>query len=591
MKKALLVAINSRFSHTNLAVRSITGYVNSHKSPHENYDISFLECTIAQPLLEILRTIAEVKPTMVLFSVYIWNSPQVWSIVAELKKILPSILIGAGGPEAGYRSDELFEKIPELDFIMQGEGEQTILEIMETPHISTETLTKIPGVFTRLGFGGERPLLPDLSELPFPYPEIQNPDFTEQDTRIYYYESSRGCPFNCAYCMSSIDKRVRFMPLEKTFQDIQRFLDAHIKLVKFVDRTFNLNTSRYIAIWDYICTHHNGYTMFHFEIATQQLDEQALDYIQSVPKGIMQFEIGVQSIHEKTLAAVGRPAKIEVLAEKIRRVPKTIHSHLDLIAGLPYETLTEFAKSFDYTIGLYPDMLQLGFLKVLSGTTMEIYAKNNNYQWLSQPPYEVLSTPDLPYEDLLFLKDIELVLDIYNNSGNFKSTIHFIQSIVSPKKGMFAFFSSMVHWLHNQFPGEFYLPRKTGTWFQLFSDFMSTQKYQLDFSSEQIDVFFELLRFDFLSLGKPGAIPQWCNRSYNKDAHHKALLTYTDMTSTRESYSYSEYEEFAVNPLSGSAEKVGILFLYPKPKSGVRNQEVQFHLCPILLETYPEHNQ
>lgn len=585
MKKALLVAINSRFSHTNLAVRSITEYVKSHKSSNADYEISFLECTIAQPLLEIIRTIEERKPSMVLFSVYIWNSPQVWSIVAELKKIMPDIFIGAGGPEAGYRSHELFEKISELDFIMQGEGEQTILEIIETPDISIETLTKIPGVFTRLGFGGERSLLPDLSELPFPYPEINNPDFTEQDTRIYYYESSRGCPFNCAYCMSSIDKSVRFMPLEKTFQDLQRFLDADIKLVKFVDRTFNLNTTRYIAIWDYICTHHNGYTMFHFEIAAQQLDEQALEYIQKVPKGVMQFEIGVQSIHEKTLAAVGRPAKIEVLAEKIRRIPETIHSHLDLIAGLPYENLSEFAKSFDYTIGLYPDMLQLGFLKVLSGTNMENYAKKNNYKWLSQPPYEVLSTPDLTYHDLLFLKDIEHVLDIYYNSGNFKTSIHFIQSVTSSKKGMFAFFSSIVHWLYHQFPGEFYLPRKTGTWFQLFSDFMTSQCHELDFSFEQMEVFLELLRFDFLALGKPGSIPQWCKRSYNKDAHHQALLTHTEMTSTREAYSYSEYEEFRVNPLvwlsrlsseSQEVKKEGILFLYPKPKSGVRNQEVQF---------------
>lgn len=569
MADILLAAVNARYNHTNIAVRSISLYCGDPGL------VGFDEWTINQPEQEILRGITGHHPKIILFSTYIWNIDIVSKVIHELPKILPGCVIGAGGPEAGYRARQILMQETGLDMVITGEGEQTAAELAELYRTQRSSFNKtewlkaasrIPGVCAKTGggpdthiaYGGPRSLLPDMSVLPFPYPEITDPE-----NRIYYYESSRGCPFSCAYCMSSLDRHVRFMPLERVYEDIQRFLDARVKLVKFVDRTYNLQPERYIAIWKYICAHHNGITMFHFEIEAEYLCGEALDFLGTVPDGIMQFEIGVQSANARTLEAVHRSPDIGTLAANVRRIPKTIRTHLDLIAGLPYEGLDSFGQSLDKTLALTPDALQLGFLKVLAGTQMESYCGKHGWQWMSDAPYEVLSTPYLGYDDIQFLKDVEILLDAYWNSHNFDTTIRFVQS----RKSLWSFFRALAGYCGKR--AVFSMQRKPAFWYELLSDFIKGDSRPHDDSSALT----ELLRFDFIAAGKKGSFPAWCGHNYTKEAHRAALEKYTDFSSSRAAYSFTEYDEFGVNPLSpGGTSSPGtvykILFIYPQREGG-----------------------
>ncbi|MEE1057810.1 MAG: DUF4080 domain-containing protein, partial [Treponema sp.] len=513
--KILLCAVNACYNHTNLAVRSICHYVDRLEI------VNFGEWTINQNVQDILRGIASHNPDVVLFSTYIWNAEIVQKLICDVKKILPKCVIGAGGPEVGFYAEGYLKKLSSLDFVMCGEGEATVDEIVciyeklfgacngdcdFDGKLFLENIKTVSGIYTKLGdeifFGKNRELIQDLSDLPFAYPQITDPD-----NRIYYYESSRGCPFSCSYCMSSLDKRVRFMPLERVFEDIQRFLDANVRLVKFVDRTYNLQSKRYIAIWEYILAHHNGKTMFHFEIEAEFLDEEALVFLQKVPAGVMQFEIGVQSSNKKTLEAVGRSCGTEKLAENIKRIPRTIHSHLDLIAGLPFEDLESFGKSFDFTMALKPDALQLGFLKVLHGTNMEQFAIANNWKWMENPPYETFSTPYMSYDDMMFLKDVETLVDAYWNSEAFENTMNYIGKIF----GFWNFFSKLAGVAKKQ--NVFDVPHKETFWFEYLAGFVK------DCHDEQSKVVYELLRFDFIRSGKKGGFPEWYKHNYDKEAH------------------------------------------------------------------------
>lgn len=567
--KILLVAINACYNHTNLAVRSLSLYANKPNI------IDFGEWTINQNESEILRGITEKKPDIILFSTYIWNAEMFQKIVPDVKKILPNCIIGAGGPETGFYANGYLDKLKDLDFIIHSEGEQTVKEITES-YIESKSENKefnsinflikiqqIKGIFLRnpqdsnkVIFTGERELLSDLSSLPFPYENLDDPD-----NRIYYYESSRGCPFSCAYCMSSLDKKVRFMPLKRVYSDIQLFLDANVKLVKFVDRTYNLQPDRYISIWRYILEHHNKKTMFHFEIEAEFLSEEAIDFLQNIPAGIMQFEIGVQSSNKETLKAVGRSDNIESLVKNIKRIPKTIHIHLDLIAGLPFENLDSFGKSFDFTIALEPNALQLGFLKVLHGTSMENYSKTNGWKWMENPPYETLYTPYLNYENILFLKDVEILVDAYWNSGKFCKTIKYIGRTI----GYWNFFSSLAKTARTQ--GSFDVPRKEIYWFEYLSKLFN------DNNNIQ-----ELLRFDFISTGKKGGFPTWYKHLYNKEDHRNALEKNGGLVNARLDFAYSDYEEFNINPFDIFPENTNglfkVLFIYERRNSDIKNKQI-----------------
>ena len=489
--KTLLIGINSKFSHTNLAIRSIKEYVK-HKS---NINPIIKEFTINQLTTDILRDIIFEKPNVILFSVYIWNIEFTLKVIQEIKKILPKVFIGVGGPEVSYRAEEILQENKFIDCVISGEGEISTCELLINLNKNFDLEKNefnsfdfdIDGIYFRNKNFTPRNPIQNLDELFFAYPQLKNSinDKTENsiqeenldvNNRIFYYESSRGCPFRCSYCLSSIDKSVRNRSLEKVFEDLQIFLDSKVKLVKFVDRTFNLNEDRTIAIWNFIKDNHNGITMFHFEIAAQQLSEKMLQTIKDFPKGIMQFEIGIQSTNEKTLDAIGRPANLPKLVEKIKQIPKTIHSHLDLIAGLPHESICEFKNSFDFVIKLKPDMLQLGFLKILSGTQMESFAKENDYQFSATPPYEVLSTPYVSYFDLQFLKDVEEVLDIFYNSNNFEFTFNYIFSLQEKFDfSIFEILSSIVNYFREI--NIFETPQKTNVFFKLFLDFINSNHF------------------------------------------------------------------------------------------------------------------
>lgn len=563
--KILLVSVNASFMHTSLAVRSLKAYGDKFFEMKENKpQIEYVEFTINQPVGEVLRGIGFSKADMVLFSTYIWNGEYVSKIIPDVKKILPNCILGAGGPEFAYGAEKYLKQLPALDFIMFGEGEKTFTELCEKFSLSDFSFSSIPGIFFRsenkVVLSGDRPLIENLDEIPFSYPEIEKGE-ADPDHKIYYYESSRGCPFSCAYCLSSVDKRVRFRSLEVVFRELQIFLDAGIKLVKFVDRTYNLNPERYIEIWRYILNHHNGKTMFHFEIEAEYLSEEALDFLQNVPSGVMQFEMGVQSANKKTLESINRSTNIEKLSENIRRIPRTIHQHLDLIAGLPFENLESFGKSFDFVMDLRPDALQLGFLKVLHGTKMETYALSNNWQWMENPVYETFSTPYLSFEDIAFLKDIEVATDAYWNKETFPSTMKYVFRKTSPWK----FLTEIVGFGREK--NAFQQARKDSYWFELLSDFIdSGMKNFSDFSELNPKLMKDLLRYDFVKSGKKGNFPTWYEHRYDKDLHRNLLEEKDMLKNSRIGFAFSEYEEFDFDVRcekpEENEEKIGILIEY-----------------------------
>ena len=341
-------------------------------------------------------------------------------LVRELGKIFPSVPIWVGGPEVSYDTKDVLERLPEVTGVIFGEGEKTFLEVVEYYHGKDMQLSEIKGIAYR-GEEGEflqnswREVM-DLSEVPFVYH-----DMAYFKNKIIYYESSRGCPFSCSYCLSSIDKCLRFRKLELVEKELQFFIDEEVPQVKFVDRTFNCNHKHAIAIWKYIKEHDKGITNFHFEVAADLLNEEELKLIESMRPGLIQLEIGVQSTNEQTIREIRRTMRFEEVARIVQRINQgeNVHQHLDLIAGLPYEGMESFQKSFDDVYRLHPEQLQLGFLKVLKGSYMESQKDRYGLVYKSRPPYEVLNTNWLSYEEMMRLKSVEEMVEVYYNSGQF----------------------------------------------------------------------------------------------------------------------------------------------------------------------------
>lgn len=553
MMKVLLVALNASYMHTNPAVRSLKYYAEKHIKNCPQIDIQ--EFTINQPYAEILRGIEKCKGDLILFSTYIWNAELTSKIISDVKKICPDSTVGCGGPEFGYGAEKYLQKIPALDFVIFGEGEKIFTSIVNDfsafkKELDEKNICSVHGIYYRknispftISFSGYEPLIENLDEIEFLYPELLSENY-DGDNKIYYYESSRGCPFSCSYCLSSVEKNVRFKSLEKVYRELKVFLDADVKLVKFVDRTYNLDEERYISIWRYILEHHNKKTMFHFEIEAEYLSENALCFLSKVPKGVMQFEIGVQTSNKKTLKAINRSDNIEKLSENIKRIPRTIHQHLDLIAGLPYENLESFGKSFDFVMALKPDALQLGFLKVLSGTMMEKFAKENNYRWMELPVYEIISTPFIDFSGMVFLKDVELLTDVFWNKKIFSHTADYLFRIISP----WNFFSDCVEYARrvNVFDAQ----RRDLFWFEFFYGYI-----QQKFNSPQKDVLADLLRYDYILTGKKGNFPSWYEHRYDKEQHKMLLEEKKLLHSNRLAFATTEYEEFNFDVESSEPEK------------------------------------
>lgn len=424
--KVLLTAVNAKYIHSNPAVYSLQKFVTAYV-PEYGRNVELAEFTINHYADDILQEIYRRRPDVVAFSCYIWNLQMIERVLEDLPRVLPEVQIWAGGPEVSYDAPEFLKKHDCMTGVMMGEGEETFLELMEYWH-GKKKLNEIPGITWRDGEGEikvqpGRPLL-DMNRIPFLYDELD--DF---EHRIIYYESSRGCPFSCSYCLSSIDKSVRFRDAQTVVKELQFFLDRKVPQVKFVDRTFNCRHSHALTIWNYIREHDNGITNFHFEIAADLLNEEELALLNTMRPGLVQLEIGVQSTNQKTIEAIDRVMDFSHLCSVVKRVQSghNIHQHLDLIAGLPWENFDSFRQSFNDVYHLYPDQLQLGFLKVLKGSRMQEKAEEYGIVYHSDPVYEVFYTNWISYQEILELKQIEDMVEVYYNSGQFPNTIRHLE--------------------------------------------------------------------------------------------------------------------------------------------------------------------
>ena len=421
--KILLAACNAKYIHSNLAVYDLQAYA----AKYANH-IILKEYTINQQKDDIMRDIYLEHPDVVCVSCYIWNISFVKELMADLMKILPDADFWAGGPEVSYDAEKFLADNPEFTGVMVGEGEETFLEL--SGHYieqSPADLKGITGVCYRDGekivHNGWRQII-DLSSIPFIYKDLA--DFKN---RIIYYESSRGCPFSCSYCLSSIDKKLRFRDTEMVKKELQFFIDNKVPQVKFVDRTFNCKHDHAMAIWKYINEHDNGVTNFHFEISADLLREEELQEMSTMRPGLIQLEIGVQSTNPDTIKAIHRTMDFEKLKGIVNRIHSfgNIHQHLDLIAGLPYEDYDSFRKSFNDVYALKPQQLQLGFLKVLKGSHMMEMCQEYEIVYKTREPYEVLSTKWLDYDHVLKLKNVENMVEVYYNSGQFQNTLEYLE--------------------------------------------------------------------------------------------------------------------------------------------------------------------
>lgn len=422
--KILLTAINAKYIHSNLAVYSLQAYAEA-----QGHKIERAEYTINNQLDDILEKIYCQKPDVLIFSCYIWNIEYVRELAAEFHKLRPEVPIWVGGPEVSFETERFLKENPAITGIMMGEGERTLTELC-TSFEQESSLEKIDGISYRRGDGTVvvqplRSLLP-MDELPFCYANLQ--DF---EHRIIYYESSRGCPFSCSYCLSSVDKKLRFRSLPLVYRELQFFIDAKVPQVKFVDRTFNCRHEHAMGIWNYIKEHDNGITNFYFEISADLLREDELELISDMRPGLIQLEIGVQSTNGATIREIHRTMRLEDVYRAVNRVKagKNIHQHLDLIAGLPFEDYERFQQSFDDIYALHPQQLQLGFLKVLKGSFMYQAAPEYGCVCQSREPYEVLYTRWLPYDDVLRLKLVEEMVEVYYNSNQFGKTLRAIEKL------------------------------------------------------------------------------------------------------------------------------------------------------------------
>ena len=545
MSKIVLAGINSQYVHLNLAVRYLKKYVEA----NSDLKIEIYETNINNQVFNIIKDIYELNPDKIIFSTYIWNKEYIVEIVKELKKVLPNVEIILGGPEVSYKWEKFMANMPEVDALLLGEGEKVILNFL------TKKDKKALGVVYRengeIIFNGIEPIIENLDIVPFPYEDWE----LEDRTKIFYYESSRGCPFSCSYCLSSIDKTVRYYSLDRVKKDLKRFLDSPIKLLKFVDRTFNLKKERYMEIWKFLLENYREGITFHFEINANIFDDETLDFLEKVPKGYFQFEIGVQSINPETMVAIKRNNILDKLAHNVRRINRNIHLHLDLIAGLPYETYDIFKDSFNYVYNLKPEMIQLGFLKLLKGTQMYDEVEKYQYKYYSKPPYEVFSNKFISFGELVKLKNLEKMLDYYYNSEKFSYTCDFV--IKNNFDSAFTFFEKIADYYDKK--GYLKISHKEVALFNILYDFY------VENNLKDLDIFVEFLKYDYLALGKPGSYPEWLKS--NKDSElHNQLIKDSEFKSVREGHKNSELEEFKYNIFTNKRENINIFFNYKTKK-------------------------
>lgn len=442
--KILLSAVNAKFIHSSLAIRCLYKFADKYKS-----FIKTKEYTINNNEDFILEDIYKENPNVVCFSCYIWNINMILSVSENLKKILPKIIIVLGGPEVSYDAKGLLEKYGFIDIVIRGEGEKTFKELSEAFVKNSFDLSLIKGISYKDIFGNvcenasQEPLR--LDELEFVYD-----DLSELGNKIIYYETQRGCPYNCQYCLSSVEKGVRFLSIDRVKRDLRVFLDKKVIQVKFVDRTFNCNKAHALNIWEFLIENDNGFTNFHMEITADLLDDEEILVLKRARKGLFQFEIGVQSTNEETIKAIKRNTNFEKLKTVVKKIKQleNIHQHLDLIAGLPYEDYNSFKKSFNDVYELSPEQFQLGFLKLLKGSGLRRDALKYGIVYRSEAVYEVLFTKHLSFMEISMLKMIEEMVETYYNSGKALNTIKYMIKFFSTP---FDFYESLAKFWERNF--------------------------------------------------------------------------------------------------------------------------------------------
>lgn len=545
--KVLLVAVNAKYIHSNLAIYCLKSYAMS-----KGYEVELAEYTINQPIGDILRDLYKRNADVVGFSCYIWNIEYIKVLLKDYKKICPKTELWLGGPEVSYRAKEFLLEFPEVRGIMVGEGEETFYRLIsfynEITCVTDEIfkLSEIPSIVfqkedktiveTVMG----KPL--DFSSLPFPYGNgsisVEDTfDFTPFEHRIVYYESSRGCPFSCAYCLSSIDKQVRFRDIELVKKEWKFFLDKKIPQIKLIDRTFNVNPKRTLELLHFIKENDNGITNFHFEVAADLLTTEQIEVLASLRAGLVQLEIGVQSTNVETLEVVHRKTELSVLKEKIAllRENENVHIHLDLIAGLPYENMSSFIQSFNDVYAMKPHQLQLGFLKVLSGSPMEQMTKEHDIVYQSSSPYEVLTTKWLSFEEIIRLKNVEEMVEVYYNSGQF---LYSIQYLLHSFETPFSFYEALANFYEtNSYFGE-KLARK--------------RRYEilLEFAKqflEETEVLEELLLYDYCLREKLKGALSFATR--NRIEKQELKESYIAFGIKKEEEGMHDIEQFSFDPM------------------------------------------
>ena len=548
--KVLLVAVNSKYIHTSLAVRALTAYADSP-------DVSYIEFTINERIEDVISRIYSAEAETVMFSCYIWNIEFILKTASTLKKLNPSVNIILGGPEVTFDSVEYMNNYPFIDGIMCGEGEQILADFLSNG-------IKVNGMVYRDGQNiiimPKRDSVCDMDLLPFPY---TCEDIEANKNKIIYYETSRGCPYKCSYCLSSTAHNVRFRSVERVKKDLLEFINGGVRIVKFVDRTFNADKKRAVEIVRFLIENGKD-TQFHFEIAADILSDEIIDLFKTSPKGMFLLEIGVQSTNEKTIEAIDRKTDFGKIKKAVKELNGFVHMHLDLIAGLPYETYEDFKKSFNDVMELEPDVLQLGFLKLLRGTKIRTESEKHSYIFNDHTPYEVLGNKYISYEEIQKLKAVENVLERYYNSGVFKNSIgYLLNKYTSP----FELFSSL---------GEYFSQKG-----YLNSSLSQNSLYAIlaEFNCEEL--FREYLKLDFFLNTNNPSTPSWAVRPYDKallkqrfeilseEFINKNLSEYKD-TPVKEIIKSLQLERFYYDVLGDGGKEDNIILFDKKYKRCVR---------------------
>lgn len=578
MNHFVLASLSAKFIHSSLALR----YLSKFQDNGLEHQLTSMEFTINQQPDFIVDELFRQQPDFIFFSCYIWNVEMLKSICPVLKAIMPHCQIGLGGPEVSYDSEQFLDANPAIDLIMRGEGELVFSQLLDYFDHNQGSLQTIGSLTYRAADGEIRsnPLQPplDLALLPFPYDE----EFQDVQDQIIYYESSRGCPYQCGYCLSSIEQGVRFVPLAKVLPELQLFLDHNLRQVKFIDRTFNCSKKHAMAIWQYLHQNDNGITNFHFEITADLLDEETIAFLQTVRKGLFQFEIGVQSTNPATIAAINRNVDFAKLAPIVQAIKagQNIHQHLDLIAGLPFEDYHSFGRSFNDVYALQPEQLQLGFLKVLKGSMIHHRKEDFGIVHHQTAPYQVLFTHHLPYQHTLRLKAIEEMVEVYYNSGKFLASLAYLVPLFPAP---FTFYEQLSqYWLDNCC--HYQSQSKIGLCTILYQ---FACQHQINRRALQWR-----LKFDLCLHEKPKKLPPWLTVS-NDEQYHQAITSFYRTPANIDCYlpAYQQIDSKIIArqthlEVFGDQHQQAILFDYTC-KDLLSNAHIQ--LIPLsLLDKSPE---